>query len=160
MTSQLKGSKQVASIYMYGLKQRQNPLANARILGIIRTRETGRTGMVVQRFPRNPETHSAKHGTNDESKEIQECKADLLPVGEPHTLVHVEPENAGQTVGEPACEEGCDETEQVAEDRDRLGDDPSYNPEDASDGDPGADGNEIALVHAVGTTEDTQVDVF
>jgi hypothetical protein len=136
------------------------PLANVRILGIIRTRETGRTGMIVQRFPRNPEAHSAKHGTNDESKEIQECKADLLPVGEPHTLVHVEPENAGQTVGEPACEEGCDETEQVAEDRDRLGDDPSYNPEDASDGDPGADGNEIALVHAVGTTEDTQVDVF
>lgn len=80
--------------------------------------------MIVQRFPRNPKTHSAKHRTNPESKEVQECKADLLPVGEPHTLVHIEPENAGQTVGEPARKKSCDETEQVAEDRDRLCDDP------------------------------------
>lgn len=99
-------------------------LTNAKILGIIRTRETGRTGMIVQRLPRNPETHSAKHRTNHKSKEVQKCKADLLPVGEPYTLVHVEPENARQAVGEPACEESCDETEQVAEDGDRLGDDP------------------------------------
>jgi hypothetical protein len=53
-----------------------------------------------------------------------------------------------------------DKTKKVAEDRNSFRDDPSKDPQPQSDTDPGAYSNQVALVHAVSTTEKTDIDVF
>lgn len=52
------------------------------------------------------------------------------------------------------------QAQKIAENRNGRSDDPSYDPETQTDADPRADGNPVALVHAVCSTEDTDVDVL
>ena len=51
-------------------------------------------------------------------------------------------------------------TEQVAEDGNRLGDNPGNDPEYKSQANPGTDTAEIALVHDIGVAEQADVDVL
>lgn len=53
-----------------------------------------------------------------------------------------------------------DQTQEVAEDGNRGCDDPGENPHAEGNSDPGADGDPVALVHAVCAAEDADVDVL
>lgn len=52
------------------------------------------------------------------------------------------------------------QAEKVTEDRNSFGDDPGEDPQTRGNTDPGADGDPVALVHAVSATENTDIDVF
>lgn len=107
---------------------------------------------------RERETYQTRPNGNID--EIEKREEDLPRRGEPNPSVHVQPEHAAEAVGEPGREERGDQTEQVAEDGDGLGDDPGEDPEEETDADPGADGDPVALVHAVGSAKDADVDVL
>lgn len=53
-----------------------------------------------------------------------------------------------------------DETQQVIENGDWLGNNPRDNPHANADGHPGADREEATAVHLIGSTEKAHVDVF
>lgn len=52
------------------------------------------------------------------------------------------------------------QAKKIAKHRNRLGDDPSDNPERQSDPDPGSHSRKIPLVYAIGASKDTGVDGF
>jgi hypothetical protein len=53
-----------------------------------------------------------------------------------------------------------DQAQQVAEYRNGFGDDPGQDPQGQGNAHPGADGNPVALVHAVRSTENPNVDIL
>jgi len=53
-----------------------------------------------------------------------------------------------------------DQAQEVAEHRDSGGNDPRKNPHAECNADPRAPGDPVALVHAVGSLEDAQVDIL
>lgn len=92
----------------------------------------------------------------------------------------MQPEHSAQAECEPASEKGSlllllmyerwpmslrieytyNQAEKVTEDRNSFGDDPGKDPQTRGNTDPGADGDPVTLMHAVSTTEDTDIDVF
>lgn len=56
--------------------------------------------------------------------------------------------------------ETYDQTQKVAENRNSLCDNPRNDPEAESDCDPGADGDPVTFVHAIGAAEESYVYVF
>lgn len=60
----------------------------------------------------------------------------------------------------PTSEERRDQTQQVIENRNRLGDNPRKQPHNRSDRNPGAGCDPVALVYAIAVAEDTDVDVL
>lgn len=125
----------------------------------------------------NPETTDADCRADNDKPEVGESEENLLEGVEVVAPVHVEPENAWQAEREPTGEQSAlerwldgprqerrrktyDQTEQVAEDGNRLGDDPRDDPECRRQANPGADAAGIALVHDVGVAEQTDVDVL
>lgn len=87
-------------------------------------------------FPRSPQAQHAYHNTREEEAHV-ERKLDRLSLGlEPRTLVHPQPEDTRQAVGEPADEEGGNEAEQAVEDGDGFGNDHSEEPDPKGDADP------------------------
>lgn len=62
---------------------------------------------------------------------------------------------------EPTGKERTDQTQQVAKGGNPLGNDPGNDPADQANSHPGADGDEIALAHALGVlAPDANVEVF
>lgn len=59
-----------------------------------------------------------------------------------------------------SCSKTYDKTEQVAEDRDRVRNDPGNDPAGQADGNPRANRHEIPAMHAVCSAEDSDVDVL
>ena len=104
------------------------------------------------------ETHDG--GPNAENHEIQPRQEHLpatLPIP---PFVQEEPECAAQAVGEPAGEQGTNQTQQIVEDGDGLGDDPGDGPEHADDDEPDAEAAPAGLGHAVGAPVFAHVDVL
>lgn len=92
-----------------------------------------------------------------EDTDINDRECNLLRAAEPLAIVEEEPEDAAKAVREPGGEEGGDETEQVVEDGNGFGDDPSDDPEDGDDGDPGADREPGPLGHVFRAAEEADV---
>lgn len=72
----------------------------------------------------------------------------------------MQPVNTPETVTEPTGKQRADETQQVAENRDGVGNDPSDYPAGQANGHPGSDGNQVSAVHTVRAAEETNVDVL
>ena len=114
----------------------------------------------MDRPTRDVETKTTHAATNKNNHNIQDGESDFPGRRKPLASVDVQPVNTSKTVTEPTSEEGTDQTEEVAEYWDGIGDDPSDNPAAHADGDPGSDGCKVTAVHAVCSAEETDVDVF
>lgn len=79
-------------------------------------------------------THQAT--TNPHNNQIKRRKHNLPPRRKIKSPIHIQPENATQTVREPTSEQGHDQTKEIIEDGDGFGDNPCHDPEDESDTDP------------------------
>lgn len=114
----------------------------------------------MKSFPGDPKTQTAQRDTNSNSKEIQQSERNLLRRREPQTLVHIQPKDATEAVRKPTGEEGGDQAEQVTEHRYRGGNNPRHDPQCEGNTNPRSRRDPVALVHAVCSLENTQVDVF
>lgn len=73
--------------------------------------------------------------------------------------MHPKPEDTGKTVGEPTSKQSANETEEVIEDGDGLGDDHGQSPDTEGDTNPGESGKLGAADHVLGVAEDALEDV-
>lgn len=129
-------------------------------LSIIRTRKASTAGVIMKSFPGDPKTETTQRGANRNRKQIQASKGNLLWRGEPQTLIHVQPKDPTEAVGKPTSKQRGNQAEQVTEHGNRRGNNPRQDPQRESNADPRSRGDPIALVHAVCTLEDTQVDIL
>lgn len=129
-------------------------------LSIIRTRKASTAGVIVKSFPGDPKTKATQRGANRNSKEIQASKGNLLRRREPQTLIHEQPKDSTEAVGKPTSKQRSNQAEQVTEHGNGRGNNPRQDPQPESNTDPRSRGDPIALVHAVCTLEDTQVDIL
>lgn len=106
------------------------------------------------------QTKDTKHQTKQSNANIENGKKDLTGRGKPLAPVQVQPVNTGQTVAEPGGEQRTDQTVEVTEDRDGLGNDPGDNPAGNSETEPEADRALVLLVHQTGVGAETEVDVL
>ena len=72
----------------------------------------------------------------------------------------MQPVDTTETVGEPASEQGTDQTVQVAEDGNGFGNDPGNHPAGDTEGNPDSNGLVAALVNQVGLGAEAEVDVL
>lgn len=96
--------------------------------GIVGTSPGRSRRALIDRLARDIQTQTTNSTGDAQDNQVDNEQDHLLPVGKPLALVHDDPEDGGESVAEPAAEEGADQTEQVVEDRDRLGDDPRDGP--------------------------------
>lgn len=67
---------------------------------------------------------------------------------------------APQLTSKPTRKKRRNQTQQIIENRNRLGDNPRQDPDCESNSHPGSCGDQIARVHAIAVAEETDVDVF
>lgn len=92
--------------------------------GIVGTSPGRSRRALIDRLARDIQTQTTNSTGDAQDNQVDNEQDHLLPVGKPLALVHDDPEDGGESVAEPASEQGADQAEQVVEDRDRLGDDP------------------------------------
>lgn len=129
-------------------------------LGIASTRETVAGRVVMDSLARHIKTQATHTTTNQNDAHIHNSECDLARRREPLAFVDMQPVHTAQSVTEPTSEQRADQTEQVTEDGNSIGDDPGNHPASETNGDPGSNGNQITLMHAVSSTEQTDVDVL
>ena len=114
----------------------------------------------MNRSTRDVETKTTHAATNTHHQDVHDGEADLSWGREPLAIIDVQPVDARKTITEPTGEEGADQTQQVAEHGDRIGNDPGDDPARHTNRHPGSNGGQVAAVHAVGSAEDADVDVL
>ena len=103
-------------------------------------------------------THNSS--TNAENHDIQSRQEHLPPTLPIAPLIQEQPERAAQAVREPAGKQRADQTQQIVEDGDGLGDDPGHRPEHGDDADPDAEAAPAGLGHAIRAPVLAHVDIF
>jgi hypothetical protein len=114
----------------------------------------------VNRLTRDVKTKPTHATTDQHNAHVESGEEDLARRGEPVAPVHVQPVDTGETVTEPGSEQGANQTQQVAEDGDSVGDNPGNDPAGETDENPGAVRGQVAAVHTVSAAEETDVDVL
>ena len=117
-------------------------------------------GVLGQLGTRCVETNNADDDTQQHQNDVAAEEENSLGSGEPLALHDVKPHDTGKSVTEPRSEQSGDETEQVAEVGNRLGQDPCDEPDTEDDGEPGRSGNDTTAVKVLGASEETNVDVL
>ena len=87
-------------------------------------------------------------------------KIALKPSASYVSLEHRSRDCSRGLTGKPTSEERRDQTQQIIENRNSLGDNPRKQPHNRSDRNPGAGCDPVALVHAITVAEKTDVDVL
>jgi len=77
---------------------------------------------------RGIQTKTTQGCTKENNGHVENSKRNLARRGKPLAGIQVQPVNSGQTVAEPAGEQGTDQTVQVAEDGNSLSDNPGHDP--------------------------------
>lgn len=116
--------------------------------------------VVVDCHAGNPETQGTDHDTENKQAHVAQGEEDLHRRGEVLAFVDVKPKDTGKTESEPTDKESADQTEQVAEHGDGLGNDPGNDPEDDGQTDPDTNALPIPLVHQLGSTKHAHVNVL
>jgi hypothetical protein len=109
---------------------------------------------------RDIETKATHASTNQNDTHVDSSEHNLPGRREPSPLVDVQPVHTTKAVTEPTSEKRANQTQQVTEDRNSIGNDPGDHPASQGNGNPGANGCQITLVHAVSSSEDADVDVL
>lgn len=105
----------------------------------------------------------AKHAQSQPKQrnaDIKHRQEDLLRRREPLPVVQMQPVDTAETVAEPAREERTDQTVQVTEDGDGLGNDPGDDPAGDAETEPETDGLPTARVQQVRLGAQAEVDVL
>jgi hypothetical protein len=117
-------------------------------------------GILGQLGTRGIKTNNADNDTQKHQDDVAAEEENLLGAAEPTALHDVKPHDTGESVTEPRSEQSGNETEQVAEVGDGLGQDPCDEPDTEDDGEPGGSGDHTATVEVLSASEDTDVDVL
>lgn len=129
-------------------------------LGIASAREAVVGGAIMNSLAGNVKAKTTHATTNQNNDHVHNSECNLPRRGEPLALVDMQPVHTTQTVTEPTSEQRANQTQQITEDGNGIGNDPGDNPASKSDANPGANSNHVTLVHAVSATEHTDVDVL
>jgi hypothetical protein len=109
---------------------------------------------------RDVKTKTAHATTNQDDQKVHDGEGNLPRRREPLALVDVQPVHTTKTVTEPTSEQGANQTQQIAENGNCIGNDPRNDPASESNTDPRANGNCVTLVHAISATEQADVNVL
>lgn len=109
---------------------------------------------------RSIQSKHAQRQAKERNSNIDHSQEDLPRRGKPLAVVQVQPVDTTETVAKPAREESTDQTVQVAEDGDGLGNNPGDNPAADAETEPEADGLPTAGVEQVRFCAQTEVDVL
>lgn len=124
------------------------------------TAEAVAVGVLVDSGARSIQAKNAQRQTEAGNANVEDAEEDLAGRGEPLAAVEVEPVDTGETVAEPGSEKSTDQTVQVTEDRNSLGDDPRNDPASHTKTNPETDGTLVALVHQIRLGAEAEVDVL
>jgi hypothetical protein len=114
----------------------------------------------VNSLARDIKTKTTHAATNQNDTHVDNSEHNLPRRREPSPLVNVQPVDTAKAVTEPTSKKRANQTQQVTKDRNSIGNDPGDNPASEGNGNPGANGYHITLVHAVGSSEHADVDVL
>lgn len=106
------------------------------------------------------QTHKANDATQKNQYQIHEGQSNFLGTSGACAPVDVEPTDTRKTVREPRSKESRDETEEIREDWNRLGNDPGDSPWSNCESDPRSSCNPTSAVQVFRSGENTEVDVF
>jgi hypothetical protein len=137
-----------------------NHFTQARRLSVASAREAIAGSIVVDSLARNIETKTAHAATDQDDQNIDNGEENLPRGREPLALVDVQPVHTTKTVTEPTSKQRADQRQKIAEDGNSISNDPGDDPAGECDGNPGSDGSQVALVHAIGSTEEADIDVL
>jgi hypothetical protein len=129
-------------------------------LSIASAREAVAGSIVVDSLARNIETKTTHAATDQDDQNIDNGEENLPRGREPLALVDVQPVDTTKTVTEPTSKQRADQRQEIAEHRNSVSNDPGDDPTGECDGNPGSDGSQVALVHAIGSTEEADIDVL
>lgn len=129
-------------------------------LGIASAREAVVRGVIMNSLAGNVKAKTTDATTNQNNAHVHNSENNLPRRGEPPALVDVQPVHTTKTVTEPTSEQRANQTQQITEDGNGIGNDPGNNPAGKTNANPGANGNQVTLVHAVSAAEQTDVDVL
>jgi hypothetical protein len=124
------------------------------------TGEAAAAGIVVNSCTRSIQSKDTQDQAKEGDGNVENGETDLAGTGKPLAVVEVQPVDTGETVAEPGSEESTDQTVQITEDRNGLGDDPRNNPARNSKSDPETDGALVTLVHQARLGAETEVNVL
>ena len=129
-------------------------------LSVVLAGKAGSACVIVDGSAGGIQAKNTQRQTEEGNSDVENGECDLARRGEPLAGVQVQPVDTGQTVAEPTGEEGTDQTVQVAEDGDGLGDNPGDDPAGDAQTEPQADGLPAARVDQVGLCGQAEVDVL